>query len=204
MFIFPTSYIDVATVGCISALTGGDIFLYPNFDATKDGMKFGNDLKYLVSRTFGYDALLRLRVSNGLKIEDHFGNFYMRNSTDLELAGIDSLKSFGVCLKHDAKLEERGDSHIQAALLYTTSDGQRRIRIHNLALGHTNSLSAVFKSADLDTIINYTTKMCISMMSSVPLKTIREKFEATCVKVLSSYRLNCASVTAAGQVLFKS
>lgn len=138
----------------------------------------------------------------GLKIEDHFGNFYMRNSTDLELAGIDSLKSYGVCLKHDSKLEERGDSYIQAALLYTTSEGQRRIRIHNLAIGHTTTLSNVFKSADLDTIINYLSKMSISMMSSISLKQIREKFEASCVKVLSSYRLNCASVTAAGQVMF--
>ena len=75
MFLFPNSYIDIATVGivhaidnlgCVSSLSGGEIFLYPNFDATKDGMKFGNDLKYLLSRTFGFDALLRLRVSNGI------------------------------------------------------------------------------------------------------------------------------------------
>ena len=32
-------------------------------------MKFGNDLKYLLSRSFGFDALLRLRASNGIYFE---------------------------------------------------------------------------------------------------------------------------------------
>ena len=52
-------------IGCLSALSGGDLYMYPSFDAARDGMKFANDLKYQLSRTFGFDALLRLRVSNG-------------------------------------------------------------------------------------------------------------------------------------------
>ena len=176
--------------------------LYVNFDAAKDGMRFANDLKGHVSRTFGFDALLRLRVSNGLKIEDHYGNFYMRNSTDLEMAGIDSLKSFGVSLRHDGRLEERGDSYVQAALLYTTSTGARRIRVHNLQLGNTNELSQLFKMAEIDTTLNYLAKAAIAKMASLPLKDIRDEFTRTCVKVLVSYRMNCASSTSPGQVPF--
>jgi protein transport protein SEC24 len=186
--------------GCLSALSGGDIHFYPNFDATKDGMRFANDLKSHLSRTFGFDALLRLRVSNGLKIEDHYGNFFMRNSTDLEMAGIDSLKAFGVSVKHDGRLEERGDSYVQAALLYTTSSGARRIRVHNLQLGNTNELSQLFKMAEIDTTLNYLAKAAIAKMASVPLRDIRDEFTRTCVKVLVSYRMNCASSTAPGQV----
>lgn len=125
----------------------------------------------------------------------------MRNTTDLELAGIDCLKAFGVSLKHDGRLEERGDSYIQAALLYTTSTGSRRIRVHNLQLNNTNELSQVFKMAEMDTSINYIAKSSIAKMATASLKDIRDAITANCVKILVSYRLNCASSTSPGQVI---
>ncbi|KAJ3332353.1 COPII coat Sec23p-Sfb3p heterodimer component, partial [Kappamyces sp. JEL0680] len=135
LYLFPASgYIDVATVGALSALSGGEVQLYSGFDANRQGIKFANDLQRSLARTFGYDALLRIRISNGLKIEDYLGNFFMKNATDIECAGIDSLKSFACVLKHEGKLDERQDSFVQAALLYTTADGHRRVRVHNLAL----------------------------------------------------------------------
>jgi protein transport protein SEC24 len=41
-------------------------------------------------------------------------------------------------------------SLFQCALLYTTTSGQRRIRLHTLALPTTDLISNVFKGADLD------------------------------------------------------
>ncbi|CAG8719921.1 5381_t:CDS:2, partial [Racocetra fulgida] len=116
LFLFPNTYIDVATIG--------ETYFYPNFDAQRDGEKFVHELKQNFSREFGYNALMRIRCSNGLKVADHFGNFNMRNTTDLELAGIDSDKAFGALLKYDGKLDEKTDAYIQCALLYTTSSGQ--------------------------------------------------------------------------------
>lgn len=40
---------------------------------------------------------------------------------------------------------------VQCALLYTTIDGQRRIRVSTLSLPCTTILSNLFRSADLDT-----------------------------------------------------
>ena len=188
-------------IGCLSSLTGGEITFYPEFDPQRDCMKFANDLKYLLSRPFGYDALLRVRVSNGLKIEDHFGNFYMKNGTDVEMAGIDACKSFAVSLRHDGKLDEREDSFIQCALLYTTSGGHRRIRVHNLRILNTNTLANVFKNAQMDTTVNFLMKSLISRMTTVPLKTLREQIGTSCVKVLTSYRLNCAASSQPGQLI---
>eukprot|EP00842_Homolaphlyctis_polyrhiza_P001198 jgi/Hompol1/2079/HPOL_003785-RA len=154
-YLFSSTYIDVATVGVLSAMTSGDTFLYANFDASRDAEKFGNDLQRTLNRRFGFEALLRVRVSNGLKVVEHFGNFFMKNSTDVEFAGIDSLKAIGVALKHDGKLDEKLDTHIQAALLYTTAEGQRRVRVHNLSLANTSQLANVFRFAEMDTSINF-------------------------------------------------
>lgn len=68
MFLFPSAYIDIATIGSLAALTGGDIYHYPNFDANRDGLRLGNDLKRSLTRPFGYEALLRIRVSNGIAV----------------------------------------------------------------------------------------------------------------------------------------
>jgi protein transport protein SEC24 len=65
LFLFPNSYMDIATIGTLSSLTGGDTYCYTNFDAARDGIKFGEDLKRAARREFGYEALMRIRCSNG-------------------------------------------------------------------------------------------------------------------------------------------
>ena len=47
-------------------MTGGDIYFYPGFDAKRDGYKLANDIFRALARPFGYEALLRIRVSNGI------------------------------------------------------------------------------------------------------------------------------------------
>ncbi|KAJ3219606.1 DNA mismatch repair protein msh6 [Dinochytrium kinnereticum] len=199
LFLFPNAYIDIATVGTLSTVTGGDTYYYQNFDLGRDGIKFGEDLKRAATRTFGYEALLRIRCSNGLKATNYFGNFFMKNTTDIELAGIDSAKSIGVEFRHDGKLDEKAESSVQAALLYTTSSGERRIRVLNFSLLNTSSLGNIFRYGEMDTTLNYLAKAYVSQAASLSLKAIREQLTDKCVKILTSYRKNIASSTAPGQ-----
>lgn len=69
---------------------------------------------------------------------------------DLVLAGVDCDKSVVCTLRHDERLRSGGTAYIQAALLYTTPGGQRRVRVHTLALPIASSLGSVFRGADLD------------------------------------------------------
>ena len=94
----------------------------------------------------------------GLKIQEYFGNFYMKNNTDVELSILDSEKAIGVMIKHDGKMETPGESSFQLALLYTTSSGMRRVRVHNLMVPNTNKMTDVFRMADLQTICNILTR----------------------------------------------
>ena len=158
LFLFPNAYIDIATLGSLSSFTGGETYCYTNFDVMKDGIKFAEDLKRAAGRPFGYEALLRVRCSNGLKVSDYFGHFFMENSTDISMAGLDSQKSFAVCLRHESKLEEKSDSAIQVAMLYTTSEGERRIRVLNISVPNTNSLGNIFRYAEMETTMNYLAK----------------------------------------------
>ncbi|KAJ3293514.1 COPII coat Sec23p-Sfb3p heterodimer component [Borealophlyctis nickersoniae] len=201
MFLFPTAYIDVATIGALSALTGGETYTYVNFDTARDGPKFVGDLKHCLYRTFGYDALLRVRVSTGLKVVEYYGNFYMRNATDIELAGLDSTKAVGIALKHDGKLDEKAESSIQAALLYTTATGERRIRVHNISVPNTTLLGNVFRYADMDTTLNYLAKAAVAQTVNASLKTVRDGLAEKCIRILTAYRKHAASSTSPGQLI---
>ncbi|KAI1311905.1 COPII coat Sec23p-Sfb3p heterodimer component [Mortierella claussenii] len=201
LFLFPNAYVDVATLGCLPSITGGETQMFLNFNAARDGIKLQGDIARIVGRPFGFNALMRVRCSTGLRIAEHFGNFHMKNSTDLELAGIDSEKAFGVLVKHDGKLDEKTEASFQVALLYTTADGRRRVRVHNFSTPVTTLLGNVFRWADMDTTINFLSKGAIAQALNKPLNEVREALTEKCVKILSAYRRNCASSTAPGQLI---
>jgi protein transport protein SEC24 len=74
----------------------------------------------------------------------------MRTSTDLEFGVIDSDKAVTALIKHESKLDETLDAHFQCAILYTSTSGERRVRIHNLAVPVSNVMGDVFRYADMD------------------------------------------------------
>lgn len=47
---------------------------------------------------------------------------------------------------------------LQCALLYTTIGGQRRLRIHNVALNCSTQLADLYKSCETDALINFFAK----------------------------------------------
>jgi protein transport protein SEC24 len=175
--------------------------MYPQFNVERDGAKLHTDCMRSLTRQHGYNALLRVRTSAGLRVIDHFGNFHTRDGVDLEIAGIDADKAIAVALKHDGKLDEKSESAIQVALLYTTACGSRRIRVMTTSLPNTSQLGNVFRFAELDTTVNFLAKSAMSVSLTSPLTMVRSQLTEKCVKVLASYRRNCASSTSPGQLI---
>lgn len=89
---------------------------------------------------------------------DHYGNFNMTNFTDVELAGIDEDKAIAVSFKHDGKLEADRGVSFQAAILYTTKNGQRRVRVHNLNVPVTEHIADVFRQGDHEATVTFLAK----------------------------------------------
>lgn len=123
----------------------------------------------------------------------------MRNSTDVELAGIDSDCAVAVGFKIDGKLDEKFESYFQCAMLYTNTSGIRLIRVINLSLSNTASLNVFFRYADIDTTLAFLSKQGKSKRILVSfkvvfqtltenLKTIRDQITFRCVKTLAAYK----------------
>lgn len=90
----------------------------------------------------------------------YYGNFYMSNNTDVELSALDGNKSITIEMAYDDKIPENDTIYVQAALLYTTITGERRIRVHNLAIPTSVGMPDVFKCCEMDAMINYFAKQC--------------------------------------------
>lgn len=89
-------------------------------------------------------------VPKGLRIGHYSGNFHQRSLTDLEFGTLASDKSFTAIIKHDNKLDDRQSAFFQAAALYTTASGERRVRTMNISMPVTSHIGNVFRFADFD------------------------------------------------------
>ncbi|KAL5194659.1 Protein transport protein Sec24-like CEF [Glycine soja] len=177
------------------------VYYYYPFSALSDTAKLYNDLRWNITRPQGFEAVMRVRCSQGIQVQEYYGNFCKRIPTDVDLPGIDCDKTFMVTLKHDDKLQDGSECAIQCALLYTTVYGQRRIRVITLSLPVTSMLSNLFRAADLDTQFCCFLKQAASEIPSKPLPLVREQVTNLCINALFSYRKFCATVSSSGQLI---
>eukprot|EP01134_Creolimax_fragrantissima_P005944 CFRG5944T1 len=202
MFLFPNAFADVATLGEISHLTGGHTYVYAKYNAATDGHKFSAELGRAISRPFGYEALMRVRTSEGLRAMQYYGNFFMQNHVDMQMSGIDSDKSVCVRIHYDGTIPVAStNAYLQVAMLYTTMFGERQVRCINFQMKVVNQLSEVFRHAELDTLLNFFAKKSAMDMRKTVTKTIRDNIIEKASEILSVYRKHCASTSSPGQLI---
>jgi protein transport protein SEC24 len=201
LFLFNNAYIDVATISQVCRLTGGQVYKYTYFQTDLDGHRFISDLRHNISRPIAFDSILRVRTSTGVRPTDFFGSYFMSNTTDMELASVNSDAAVTLEIKHDDKITDEDGVYVQAALLYTSVGGQRRLRIMNIGFNVSDNMGELYRNCDLDTIVNFFAKQNISKLMDSNPKTVRENMMQQCAQILACYRKNCASPSSAGQLI---
>jgi protein transport protein SEC24 len=83
-------------IGVLCSTTGGQIFHYPSFNSRKDGDALSDDIRHNVTRLTGYDGIMLVRCSAGLKVSEQYGNYFRRSAQEMDLPTIDCDKAFGV------------------------------------------------------------------------------------------------------------
>ncbi|XP_069834551.1 protein transport protein Sec24D [Dendropsophus ebraccatus] len=201
LFLFPNQNIDVASIGLVTMLTGGTLYKYNNFQVHTDGRQLVSDLRKDIEKRIGFDAIMRIRTSTGFRATDFFGAIWMNNTTDVEMAAVDSDKAVTVEFKHDDKLSEDVGALIQCALLYTTISGHRRLLVHNISLSCSSQLADIYKCCETDALINFFAKSAYKAILHHPLKTVRDVLINQTAHMLACYRKNCASPSAVSQLI---
>ncbi|KAJ0423804.1 hypothetical protein BJY00DRAFT_278352 [Aspergillus carlsbadensis] len=191
MFIAAPSgtYMDVATIGHVPEVTGGETFLYPNFHAPRDIRKLSEEIAHTVTRETGYQALMKVRCSNGLQVSSYHGNFVQHTfGADLEIGSIDADKAIAVLFSYDGKLDTKLDAHFQAALLYTSANGQRRVRCINIVAAVNEGGMDTMRYIDQDAVVSLIAKEAAGKTVDKSLKDIRASITEKTVDIFSGYR----------------
>eukprot|EP01088_Endostelium_zonatum_P003764 TRINITY_DN14947_c0_g1_i1.p1 TRINITY_DN14947_c0_g1~~TRINITY_DN14947_c0_g1_i1.p1 ORF type:complete len:964 (-),score=256.90 TRINITY_DN14947_c0_g1_i1:90-2981(-) len=192
LFLMGTSYMDIITLSGMSQYSGGDIKWYKGFTHARDSQKLAQDLRRNLSRKTAWEAVMRLRCSAGVKTRRFFGNFFIKSSDLLSLPTIDPDKSISAQLEIEEPITKLKYITIQNALLYTTSFGERRIRVQNVCLPVTNDLRELYNSCDNDAIVSFIAKMGVDKGTEAKLSDVRSALLNKCIDVLTDYRTKYA------------
>jgi len=192
VFMFGSNQ-DVVTLGEMPHKTGGQAYVHSNFDAARDSWLLQAEIARNLSRVWGYDAALRVRCSNGLNVQEYDGHISdLSTDVDADIPVITSESTIAVVLQHDDKLPEDNCSFVQAALLYTTRNGERRVRVHNLAMRVSRDHSAIYKGLDCDAIVSTITRLGTKIIyDNDSLPTTTAYLSDMLVTTLATYRSRC-------------
>ncbi|XP_074922309.1 protein transport protein Sec24B isoform X4 [Chelonoidis abingdonii] len=190
LFLLSSQYADLASLACMSKYSAGCIYYYPSFHHSHNpaqAEKLQKDLKRYLTRKIGFEAVMRIRCTKGLSIHTFHGNFFVRSTDLLSLANINPDAGFAVQMSIEESLTDTSLVCFQTALLYTSSKGERRIRVHTLCLPVVTSLSDVYAGADVQAAVCLLANMAVDRSVSSSLSDARDALVNAVVDSLSAY-----------------
>ncbi|XP_017877677.1 protein transport protein Sec24B [Ceratina calcarata] len=192
LFLLNCQYCDLATLSGMCKFSGGCIYHLPLFRSSipQHADALGRMLRRYLARKIGFEAVMRIRCTRGLSIHTFHGNFFVRSTDLLTLPNVNPDAGFGMQISIDENLSDCQSVCFQAALLYTSSKGERRIRVHTLCLPVVSNLSDILHSADQQCIVGLLGKMAVDRSLQSSLSDARDALINVPIDVLSAYKLS--------------
>lgn len=202
MFLFSSSYTDVATLACLPRYTAGQTYLYPGFNAGKpeDAIKFSTEFGRVLAMPIGLEAVIRVRATRGIRMSAFHGNFFIRSTDLLALPTVPQDQNYVIELQLEDDLKG-AFVVLQTAILHTTCHGERRIRVITQAMPTTDSTAELFGSADQIAIASYLANKAVEKSLSGTLDDARNVVTNQLAAMLTVYKNQVTSSSGASAQL---
>ncbi|KAL8523037.1 hypothetical protein ACS0TY_013130 [Phlomoides rotata] len=188
IYAFSDKYTDIASLGTLAKYTGGQVYYYPSFQSSMHKDKFKHELTRDLTRKTAWEAVMRIRCSKGVRFTSYHGNFMLRSTDLLALPAVDCDKAYAAQLSLEETLLTSQTVYFQLALLYTSSSGERRIRVHTAAAPVVADLGEMYRLADTGAIMSLFSRLAIEKSLSNKLEDARNAVQHRIVKALREYR----------------
>jgi len=194
--------VDVASLTVVPRKTGGEICHIPGFNLAVDGEKLHFDISRAVVQGAVYSCVFKMRCSKGFAVESVHAPWEpdVIDPATFHVSRLSVDATVNFVLSHTERIEGLKHVYVQVACLHTDRFGQRLIRVHTLQLPTTTSLSNVFRYTEIDAVTNLLIKQATTLALGGN-SSFKEKLVKSCVEMLHAYRVNCASMTSAGQLI---
>ncbi|XP_038596522.1 protein transport protein Sec24A [Tachyglossus aculeatus] len=196
LFLLSGQYSDLASLGCISRYSAGSVYYYPSYHHQHNPVqveKLQKELKRYLTRKIGFEAVMRIRCTKGLSIHTFHGNFFVRSTDLLSLPNVNPDAGYAVQMSVEESLTDTQVVSFQSALLYTSSKGERRIRVHTMCLPVVSTLNEVYLGADVQAITGLLANMAVDRSVSASLSDARDALVNAVIDSLSAYRSSILS-----------
>ena len=180
--------VDLASIAPLARYTSGHIYRY---NATSRIGGLALDMARLLLRDTGFEAVLRLRCAANLQVANCFGHCYVQDSSLLRLPVVDSDTTYTLQFKVANAINSQ-NFFIQVALLYTTRNRERRIRVHTFALQVSSSIPRILNSMDCTAAANMLMKWGIDYATNASFATTQQKINDKIIAMLKATKQNTA------------
>ena len=189
LYTIAAPFSDLASMAVLCKYTGGEMRHYPGFTLEKDGAKFEKELKNNLTRFTAWEAVCRVRCSRGFRICAFNGHFFIRSMDLLALPATDGDKAYGVHIAHDEVVPSTNISYLQCALLYTSAEGERRIRVHTMAVPVVTDIAEMYRAVDCGAMGAFMARLGVERTLSVRLSDARDAVMTKVVATLREFKL---------------
>lgn len=203
MFLFSSQYQDVASLSNLPRYTGGQTWFYPGWNAgrSEDAIKFASEFSDFLSSEIGLEAVLRVRATTGLRMSTFYGNFFNRSSDLCAFPAFPRDQCYVVEVAIDETIQKNFVC-LQAGVLYTTCNGERRIRVMTLAIPTTTNIADVYASADQCAVTTYFSHKAVERALSSGLDAARDALQTKLTELLQTFRKELAGGSGGGGLQF--
>ncbi|KZV30407.1 protein transport protein Sec24-like [Dorcoceras hygrometricum] len=188
VYAFSGKYTDIASLGTLAKYTGGQVYYYPCFLSAIHKDKLRHELTRDLTRETAWESVMRIRCGKGVRFTSFHGNFMLRSTDLLALPAVDCDKAYAAQLSLEETLLTTQTVYFQVALLYTSSSGERRIRVHTAAAPVVADLGEMYRLADTGAIVSLLSRLAIEKTLSNKLEDARNSVRLRIVKAFREYR----------------
>ncbi|XP_073140729.1 protein transport protein SEC24 A [Henckelia pumila] len=188
VYAFSGNYTDIASLGTLAKYTGGQVYYYPSFLSVIHKDKLRHELTRDLTRETAWESVMRIRCGKGVRFSSFHGNFMLRSTDLLALPAVDCDKAYAAQLSLEETLLTTQTVYFQVALLYTSSSGERRIRVHTAAAPVVADLGEMYRLADTGAVVSLLSRLAIEKTLSTKLEDARNFIQLKIIKAFREYR----------------
>eukprot|EP00047_Mylnosiga_fluctuans_P023595 m.142118 g.142118 ORF g.142118 m.142118 type:complete len:642 (-) comp9640_c0_seq6:98-2023(-) len=200
LFVCSTHYVDLCALSHLARFSAGGVNYYPGFSNANPAIaiKLKRDIAHALTKPVGLEAVMRIRATKGLALHTYHGHFFVRATDLVAMPSVSPDQGYAFEIGIDEKLgDTQPYAYFQTAVLYTTSNGERRIRVHTLAVPVTSDLPTVFANADGQAIAALVAKLAVDRALSAKVDEARQALTNLVPDALAAFRATMSATPGA-------
>ncbi|EDO14957.1 hypothetical protein Kpol_365p13 [Vanderwaltozyma polyspora DSM 70294] len=188
LYVTRSSFVEMAATAYPVKVTAGRLKYYNSFVYDRDQSILADDMVENISSIKGYQAMLKVRCSDGLTVSDYNSVTFNNSDSPPILPVITKHTTIDAGLKFTTKLKNTNKMFFQTTLLYTDVNGTRLVRSINTSASVSSNINDIFKYVNQNVVMRLLISEIIVSSGDCDFIKIRKSIDDILGDILTQYR----------------